>query len=88
VEWDGGRPSVRARLVYSGPLSVLLPDLDSDALARARESAPGYIATLFSAFHSLHVHGYEFAWFDRLPGPGTDPEAPRWYYIMKRIVAL
>jgi GNAT superfamily N-acetyltransferase len=92
VEWNAGQPSPRARLVYSGPLSVLLPELDGDALARARETAPGFIATLFSALHSLHVHGYEFAWFDRLPGPGddagADPAAPRWYYIMKRIVAF
>ncbi len=94
LEWDGGRPKPRSRLVYSGPLSILLPDLDGDTLAHAREQDPGFIATLYSAFHALHAHGYEFAWFDRLrasdagPALGGGREAPSWYYIMKRIVAL
>ena len=94
LEWDGGRPKPRSRLVYSGPLSILLPDFDGDSLSRASEQDPGFIATLYSAFHSLHVHGYEFAWFDRLPPSDAQPEAqargaaPRWYYVMKRVVAF
>jgi hypothetical protein len=71
--------------VYSGPLSVLLPDLESDTLARASEQDPGFIATLYSAFHSLHMHGYGFAWFDRLPALDMQP---RWYYVMTRILAF
>ncbi len=94
LEWDRGRPSPRSPLAYSGPLSVLLPDLEGDALARAREQDPGFVATLYAAFQALHVHGYEFAWFDRLLPSDAEPAAdagraePRWYYVMKRIVAL
>lgn len=86
LDWKGGSPSPRARIVYSGPLSLVLPDLDSDALAEAVRQDPGFIPTLYSAFHALHVHGYGFAWFDRL-SDSTD-EAGAWYYVMKRIVAL
>jgi hypothetical protein len=85
LEWEGSRPRARAHLVYSGPLSVLLPDLESDTLARASEQDPGFIATLYSAFHSLHMHGYGFAWFDRLPALDMQP---RWYYVMTRILAF
>jgi hypothetical protein len=49
---------------------------------------PGFIATLHSSFHDLHVHGYEFAWFDRLPGPIAGAGAPSWYYVMKRVVSI
>jgi hypothetical protein len=86
LEWKGGRPTPRARLVYTGPLSLVLPDLDSDGLAEAQRRDPGFIATLFTAFHDLHVHGYGFAWFDRLSASagGAHP----WYYLMKRVVAF
>jgi hypothetical protein len=86
VDWKGGRPTPRARLVYSGPLSLVLPELDSDALTEAQRRDPGFIATLYSAFHALHVHGYGFAWFDRLTASPGDAGA--WYYVMKRVVAL
>ena len=87
VSWSDGRPAVRADLRFSGPLCVALPDVDSDGLlAMARD--PAVIAMLYSAFQSLHVHGYEFSWFDRLPGPGGVHGGPRWYYIMKRVVVL
>jgi hypothetical protein len=86
--WDGGRPMPRDRLVYSGPLSVLLPDFDGVTLRRARARDPQSIPTLYSAFHSLHEHGYGFAWFDRLPESGAPPSAPRWYYVMKQIIAF
>jgi hypothetical protein len=84
--WDGGRPTMRSPLVYSGPLAVVLPDLDAETLTRCREQDPAFIATLYSAFHSLHTHGYGFAWFDRLPSAGGEPAG--WYYVMKRLVAL
>jgi hypothetical protein len=86
LEWEDGRPKPRARLVYSGPLSLVLPDLDSDALAEAGRRDLGFIDTLYSAFHALHVHGYGFAWFDRLSvSPGN---AAAWYYVMNRVIAL
>jgi hypothetical protein len=86
LDWNEGRPMPRAPLVYSGPLSLVLPDLDADALAEAQRRTPGFVATLYSAFHALHVHGYGFAWFDRLSVPTGDAGA--WYYVMKRIVAF
>jgi hypothetical protein len=85
LQWDSGRPKVRS-LVYSGPLAVVLPSLDSRALTRARARDPGFIATLYAAFHALHIHGYGFAWFDRLPDT-ADPD-PCWYYVMNRVVAF
>jgi hypothetical protein len=85
LDWEEGRPTPRAHLVYSGPLSLVLPDLDSDALAEAQRRDPGFIATLYAAFHALHVHGYGFAWFDRLSVRTGDGA---WYYLMKRIVAF
>jgi hypothetical protein len=88
LEWSGGRPRMRSGLVYSGPLAVVLPDLDGETLAHAREQDPGFIATLYSAFHALHTHGYGFAWFDRLPASAVQPSAPDWYYVMKRVVAF
>ncbi len=86
LDWRGGRPVPRARLVYSGPLSMVLPDLDSDALSEAARRDPGFLPTLYSAFHALHTHGYGFAWFDRLSVSAGDARA--WYYVMKRVVAF
>ncbi len=86
LSWEGGRLAHRP-LPYSGPLSVVLPDLDADAVAAAAEADPEFIPTLYSAFHGLHLHGYEFAWFDRLPESAAPAGAPRWYYVMKRVVS-
>ena len=36
---------------------------------RRQRRDPGFIATLYAAFHALHQHGYGFAWFDRLAAP-------------------
>jgi hypothetical protein len=87
LAWDGGRPALRP-LAWSGPLSVVLPDLDADSIAAAAEADPDFIATLYSAFHGLHLHGYEFAWFDRLPQSAAPAGAPLWYYIMKRVMSF
>jgi len=87
LSWDEGRPSLRP-LAWSGPLSVVLPDLDSDSIAAAAGADPQFIATLYSAFHGLHLHGYEFAWFDRLPQGAAPAGAPPWYYVMKRVVSF
>jgi hypothetical protein len=84
LDWKDGRPALRDGLVYSGPLSIMLPDLDSDSLADAGRRDPGFIATLYSAFHELHLHGYGFAWFDRLAAPADGP----WYYVMKKVVTF
>jgi hypothetical protein len=87
LSWKEGRPARRG-LPYAGPLSVLLPDLDGEAIAAAAGADPGFIDLLYSVFHDLHVHGYEFAWFDQLPGPGAPAGTARWYYVMKRVVAV
>ena len=92
VAWEAGRP-VRRAVAYSGPLSVLLPDLDAEALSSAALSTPSGsdpdgITLLHSLFHDLHVHGYGFAWFDELPVRLAPAGTPRWYYVMKRVVSL
>ena len=88
VFWEHGKPVVRAGLRFTGPLCVALPDIDPDGLSRLADSDPAAISTLHGAFQSLHIHGYEFAWFDRLQGTAEAPGAPRWYYLMKHIVSL
>jgi hypothetical protein len=88
LEWNGGRPNLRSGLVYSGPLSVLVPDIDAAALTRIRRQDPDVIATVYSAFHSLHIHGYGFAWFDKLSPAAAPGEPSYWYYVMNRVVAF
>jgi len=88
VYWEGGKPVVRTGLRFSGPLCVALPDIDADGLSLLADREPAVIALLHRAFQSLHIHGYEFAWFDRLKGAPEAPGAPRWYYLMKHIVSL
>jgi hypothetical protein len=87
LAWKEGRPIPRARVAYSGPLSILLPELSSDTLATAA-GEPGYLSALFDAFHALHVHGYSFAWFDRLPGSVLSRGSPAYFYVMKRTVIV
>jgi len=88
LDWAEGRPMPRARVSYSGPLSVLLPDLDGEALAAAEERDPSFLTLLYDTFHALHVHGYGFAWFDRLSDAGAEPGHPACYYAMKRVVSF
>jgi GNAT superfamily N-acetyltransferase len=88
LDWVAGRPVPRARVTYSGPLSVLLPDLDGESLAAAEERDPAFLPTLHDVFHALHVHGYGFAWFDRLSDARDQPGQPTCYYIMKRVVSF
>jgi len=88
VAWEGRQPLPRPRVVYSGPLAVLLPQLDSETLAQAGERDTRFLPALSSLFHGLFIHGYDFAWFDRLPAAVAPPGGPWFYYIMKPIVAL
>lgn len=88
LDWVDGCPVPRRNVTYSGPLSVLLPDLDGEALAAAEERDPSFLALLYDVFHSLHVHGYGFAWFDRLSTGIVRPGSPSCYYIMKSVVAF
>lgn len=88
LTWERGAPVVRSDLRFSGPLCVALPDIDVDGLSALSGRAPEVIATIHSAFQSLHVHGYEFAWFDRLKDAPPGAGAARWYYLMARIVSL
>ncbi len=87
LDWKEGRPIPRPRVVYAGPLSVVLPELSSDTVSIAA-SDPELLTVLFDVFHALHAHGYSFAWFDRLPG-GTRPQgSPAFFYTMKSSAAL
>jgi hypothetical protein len=88
LDWVEGHPVPRPPAAYSGPLSVLLPDLDGESLAGAEERDPSYLPLLYDVFHTLHVHGYGFAWFDRLSDPRNGPGNPTCYYIMKRVVSF
>ena len=88
IEWAGGTPSRRRGIVYAGPLSVLLPDLDAEEISRAAAANAAWLPTLYDAFHELSRHGYGFAWFDRLPAPAGSAGGARWYYVMSRVLAL
>ena len=88
LDWKDGRPVPRAHVVYSGPLSVLLPELTGDTLSAAATGDPKLLAVLFEVLHDLHVHGYSFSWFDRLPGEARLPGTPAFFYVMKRTVVL
>jgi hypothetical protein len=87
LEWQGGRARRRAGAVYTGPLTVLLPDLDSESLSRAVTADPSFLPTLYDVFHELAHHGYGFAWFAPLPGAAAAGE-PAWFYLMHRTVVL
>ena len=88
IDWEGVRPLPRPKVVYSGPLSILLPELTRDTLVEVDARDAGFLPTLYQVFHALSLHGYEFAWFDRLPPSAAPPGGPRCYYIMRRVLAL
>ncbi|OHD68007.1 MAG: hypothetical protein A2177_07855 [Spirochaetes bacterium RBG_13_68_11] len=95
VSWDGGLPVRRPGIVYSGALSVVLPPFTTATLTHAMQTVPRFLETLYAAFDELFLHGYGFAWFDRLPGrdaegpPSGGPEGrPFWHYVMSRSFAL
>jgi len=88
IDWEGVRPLPRRKVVYSGPLSVLLPELTRDSLVEADARDPELLPTLYQVFHALFLHGYDFAWFDRLPLSAAPSGGPRCYYIMRRVLAL
>ena len=88
IDWEGLRPFPRQKVVYSGPLSVLLPELTGDSLVEADVRDPGFLPTLYEVFHALFLHGYDFAWFDRLTPSASPGGGPCCYYIMRRVLAL
>ncbi|HYW85555.1 MAG TPA: hypothetical protein VFB30_20045, partial [Spirochaetia bacterium] len=88
IDWEGVQPLPRRKVVYSGPLSILLPELTRDSLVEADSRDPEFLPTLYQVFHALFLHGYDFAWFDRLPLSAVPPGGPRCYYIMRRVLAL
>ena len=85
VSWEGTKPIPRQKVVYSGPLAVVLPDLDAEALAAAGGE---FLSTLYTVFHALYLHGYGFAWFDRLPVRSAPSGDPLFYYVMNRVLGL
>jgi hypothetical protein len=88
VDWEGLKPVPRRKVVYSGPLSVALPELDAEALAESERGDPSFLSTLYSVFHALFIHGYGFAWFDRLPARVASRGGPPFYYVMNRVLGL
>jgi hypothetical protein len=88
LSWNGLRPLPRRDVVYAGPLSVLLPEMSAEALGDAGARDPELLPALWSVFHALSIHGYDFAWFDRLD-PALNPSGtPPCYYIMKSLISL
>jgi hypothetical protein len=85
LAWEGRKPVPRPKVVYSGPLAVVLPAFDAAALAGAGAEL---LSTLYSVFHSLHIHGYGFAWFDSLPARLAPSQEPLFYYVMNRVLGL
>jgi GNAT superfamily N-acetyltransferase len=84
ISWEGGAPMPKKDVIYSGPLSVLLPAFDGAQLAAAVDGIPGFLNIMHSVFDTLYVRGYVFAWFDRISLEGTT-----WhYYVMKKVMAL
>jgi GNAT superfamily N-acetyltransferase len=95
LSWDGGLPVRRRDIVYSGPLSVVLPPFTTTTLSQAMQAVPRFLETFYEAFEELFLHGYGFSWFGRLHGrdaegqPSGSPEGrPFWYYIMSRAFAV
>ena len=88
IDWQDMHPTPRPKVVYSGPLSLILPELTRDSLVEADAHDPGFLSTLYNVFHALFLHGYDFAWFDRLPLAVPAPGGARCYYIMRRVLAL
>jgi hypothetical protein len=88
LAWEGLQPRPRHDVIYAGPLSVLLPEMSAEALGDAGARDPELLSALWSVFHSLSVHGYGFAWFDRLDPAVNTSGAPPCYYVMKRLISL
>ncbi len=88
LSWREGAPVAREGIKYAGPLSVLLPELDTETIAAESRRVPSFLATVHEAFHALHVHGYGFAWFDRLTDEKRPAGAPPFYYLMRRTMTL
>jgi hypothetical protein len=88
IDWTGGRPELRPHVSYTGPLSVLLPGLDGEKIGELGRRFPDFLPVLYAAFHTLKLHGYGFAWFDRLAGSAGTPGEPFFYYLMRRTMTL
>jgi hypothetical protein len=88
LDWSDLQPLPRRDVLYTGPLSVLLPELTPDTLREADRREPDFLPRLYFVFHTLFVHGYEFAWFDRLPQPALPAGGPPFYYVMKSALAV
>jgi len=86
--WRDGVPVTRKDIKFVGPLSLLLPELDAERIAAEGRRVPDFLETIYGAFHALHLHGYGFAWFDRLSEAARSSETPPFYYLMRRTMTL
>jgi len=85
LDWEGMRPVPRSPVVYTGALFVVLPVLTGTLLAQTAERVPMFLETLSEVFQGLHLHGYTFAWFDRVP---ANTPSPLSYYAMARLLGI
>ena len=70
-------------------LFVVLPPLTSALLAEAVQKVPLFLETLTAVFQDLHVHGYGFAWFDRVPPELVPPgQLSLSFYAMTRALGM
>lgn len=87
LRWEGLTPVARTPEVHAGTLFVVLPALTTARLAEAVQSVPGFLEILSDVFQGLFVHGYGFAWFDRVPAGGGSADgglSGLSYYAMVR----
>jgi GNAT superfamily N-acetyltransferase len=87
LDWQGLTPVAREHLVWSRPLTVLLPELSAETLTVAAVRDPEFLPTLYGVFQALSAHGYGFAWFDRLSTGGV-ADGPRFSYLMHRVTGI
>jgi GNAT superfamily N-acetyltransferase len=87
VSWEGAAPVHRTPPSYTGTLFFVLPSLTADVIAQSSHDVPRFLEILAAAFQDLHLHGYAFAWFDRVPEAAAGART-LWYYAMARLLGL
>lgn len=87
LSWEGATPVRRVPASYTGTLFVVLPPLAADVIAESARDVPRFLETLAEAFQDLHLYGYAFAWFDRVPQEAGGGRT-LWYYAMARLLGL
>jgi GNAT superfamily N-acetyltransferase len=87
ISWEGAAPARRTPESYTGTLFVVLPSLTAELIGESARDVPRFLDVLSDAFQDLHLHGYAFAWFDRVPQAAAGGRT-LWYYAMARLLGL